>query len=379
MSLVLLIGAGLLTRSLENLKDFYPGFNKNNVLLLSVNPLMNGYKDAQLVPLYERLLDGFKAIPGVRSVSASVHSPLSSNFSSTSLTVQGYTPRPGQELAPANVEVVGPEYFGTVETAVLLGRDFTPADRTGSPKVAIVNQTVAHYYFGNTNPVGRQFSMPGYRGDPSLLKIIGVVKDAKYHDLREHATPMVYIPLLQFPESGVTFEVRTAIDPAAVTTAVLQAVRAVDSRLPVFGVKTLNEQFDDSLVEERLVASLSSMFGALALLLACVGLYGLMAYTVNRRTNEIGIRMALGATRVEIATMILRETLLLVVIALAAGIPAAMAASRLLASELYGLKPNDPFTLLIASCVMAGIMALAGYLPARRASRVDPMIALRYE
>jgi predicted permease len=379
VSLVLMIGAGLLTRSLENLKDFYPGFNKGNVLLLSLDPGMTGYKEAQLVPLYERLVDRFRAIPGVRLASFSVHGPLSTSFSFTTVTVQGYKPRSGKELAPVGVEVAGPDYFRTLETPVLRGRDFTAADRVGSPKVTIVNETMARYYFGDADPIGRRFSMPGYRGDSSWLEIIAVVKDAKYHDLREQATPMAYIPLLQSPESGVTFEVRTAMNPGSAAKAVVQAVKQTDGRLPVYGVKTLSDQLDDSLVEERLVASLSTMFGALALVLACVGLYGLMAYAVNRRTNEIGIRMALGAKRVQIAGMVLRETLLLIILGLAIGIPAAMAASRLIASELYGLKPGYPITILIASSVMAGIAALAGYLPARRASKVDPMVALRYE
>ena len=378
-SVVLMIGAGLLVRSLENLRTFYPGFNKDNVLLFSINPGMVGYKDAQLVSLYERLLERLGAIPGVRSTTFSVRSPLSQNFSFTSVSVQGYEPRAGQELTPVGMEPVGPGYFTTMGTAILLGRDFTAGDRADATKVAVINETMARYYFGAANPLGRLFSMPGYRGDPSWLEIVAVVKDAKYHDLREQASPMAYIPLFQAPESGLTFEIRTAMNPDNLMTAALQAVRATDSRLPVFGVRTLTEQMDDSLVEERLVASLSGMFGALAVVLACVGLYGLMAYAVNRRTNEIGIRIALGARRIQVATMVLRETLLMVVIGLALGIPSAMGASHLIRSEIYGLKPDDAVTILLASSVMAGIAALAGFLPARRAMHTDPMIALRSE
>jgi predicted permease len=377
VSLVLAIGSGLLTRSLRNLKNFYPGFNQENVLLFSLNPLMTGYRENQLVSLYERLLDHFDAIPGVRSATFSVHSPLSSGFSSTQVRVEGN--KTNEELARVGVEAVGPEYFKTLQTPLSLGRDFTAADRAGAPKVAIMNRTAAHFYFGDVNPIGRRFSLPGYRGDSSYLELVAVVEDAKYHDLREQAVPMVYIPLFQSPESGVTFEVRAAIQPGNIATAVINAVKATDGRLPVFGIKTLSNQLDNSLVQERLVASLSSAFGALALLLASVGLYGLMAYAVNRRTNEIGIRMALGARPREIARMVLRETLLLVTLGLAIGIPEAMLASRLIASELYGLKPYDAITILLATLVTAGIAALAGYLPARRASRVDPMIALRYE
>ncbi len=379
VSLVLMIGAGLLTRSLENLKDFYPGFNKENVLLLSLNPGMIGYKEDQTNTLYRTLLDRIGALPGVHATSFSMAAPLSGNFSSTEANVEGYKPRSGKELAPVGVNIVGPAYFKALETPILLGRDFTIADQAGAPKVAIINETMGHYYFGNTNPVGRRISMPGWIGDPSWFEIVAVVKDAKYHDLREQATPMVYMPLFQSSVTGVTFEVRTAMNPASATSVVLKAIKQTDSRLPVYAVKTLSDQLDDSLVEERLVASLSTMFGALTLMLACVGLYGLMAYAVTRRTNEIGIRVALGAKRAQIAGMVLRETLLLVILGLAIGIPAAMGSSRLIASELYGLKPGDPITILVASSVMAGIAALAGYLPARRAAKVDPMVALRYE
>jgi predicted permease len=379
VSLVLVIGAGLLTRSLASLKDFYPGFNKDNVLLVSLSPQMVGYSDHQLVPLFERLLNRFESIPGVRSATFSVHGLLNPNVSTSQIRVEGRKIESRFELASIGVEPVGPRYFQTIETPVLLGRDFTAGDRAGAVKVAAINQTAARFYFGDANPIGRRISMPGYRADPSWLEIIAVVQDAKYHDLREHSLPMVYISQFQYPEAFVVFEIRTAIHPDYAATAATNAVKAIDPRLPVFGVKTLNDQLDDSLVDERLVAALSSAFGALALLMAAIGLYGLMAYAVNRRTNEIGIRMALGAKPAKIARMVLRETLLLVGIGLAIGIPAAMIASRLITSELYGLKPSDPATIFLASLVTAAIAALAGYLPARRASRVDPMIALRHE
>jgi ABC-type antimicrobial peptide transport system permease subunit len=216
-------------------------------------------------------------------------------------------------------------------------------------------------------------------GDPSWHAIVGVMKDVKDRDLRKPPSPMIYLPLLQTPGSRATFEVRTAIDPHNAVRAILQAVKSVEGRLPVSKVKTLNQQIDQSLIQERLVASLSSLFGILALLLAAVGLYGLMTYAVNRRTGEIGIRMALGAARAQIAGMILGETLRLVVIGLLIGIPAGIAASRLIASELYGVKPDDPLTIAIPAAVMACIAVLASWLPARRASRVDPMTALRHE
>jgi predicted permease len=379
VSLVLLVGAGLLVRSLANLKEFYPGFNKDNVLLFSLNPLMTGYKDEQLVPLYELLLDRIRAIPGVRGVTASVHNPLSSSGAFTSVSVQGLVPRGGEEVQPVGIEVVGPDYFATMETPVLRGRDLTSADRSGAPKVAIVNQSMARHYFGDADPIGKQISIPGYRGDASWLQVVALVADLKVHDLREQGEPMIYMPLFQAPESGITFEVRTSMKPALVQTAVLDAVKATDSRLPVFAVKSLGDQLDDSLLDERLVASLSGMFGALALILSSVGLYGLMAYTVSRRTAEIGIRMALGAGRAQIARLVVWDSLQLVFAGLVLGIPSAIGASWLLISELYGLRPGDPATVLGASALIVAVTLVASYFPARRAAAIDPMQALRSE
>ena len=222
-------------------------------------------------------------------------------------------------------------------------------------------------------------SIPGYRGDASWIQIVGELRDIKVHDLREPATLMLYEPMFQVPEGGATFEVRTEIDPANAQSDVLGVVRAIDRRLPVYAVKSLHEQLDDSIVEERLVASLSGLFGLLALLLTCVGLYGLMSYTVNRRTGEIGIRMALGAKRGRIAGMVFGETLLLLALGLIIGVPASVFASRMIASELFGLNAGDPVTFLTACALMAAVTAAASYLPARRAASVDPMRALRTE
>jgi len=236
---------------------------------------------------------------------------------------------------------------------------------------------MARSYFSDTNPIGRHVSAPGW--DTSWFEIVGVVQDMRTQSLREQTPPMVYLPLYQAPEGLATFEVRTAIAPLKMSNAIRRVIKATDSRVPMYDIKTLNKRLNDSLIQERLVASLSGLFGLLALILAGVGLYGLMTYAVNRRTGEIGIRVALGAARGQIVRMILRETLQLVLIGFGIGIPAAIAASRLIKSELYGLKSDDPITLLIAICIMAGIAALAAWLPARRASRVEPMVALRAE
>ena len=377
ISLVLVIGAGLLTRTLANLRDFYPGFSRENVLLFSVNPTVIGYQ--KVVSLYEQMLNRLRTIPGIRVASLSVHEPLSTNASTTNIRVQGSAYRQREDLMPVDIEPVGPNYFATMEIPLLRGREFSWSDRDGTPKVAIVNEIMARHFFGDEDSIGRQVSIPGYRGDSSWIEIVGEVHDVKVHDLREVATPVLYVPMFQAPEGGATFELRTAINPAYAQTAVLDALTAIDSRLPVYSVKTLDDQLDDSLVQERLVASLSDVFGLLALLLTCVGLYGLMAYTVNRRTGEIGIRMALGAKRGQIARMVLRETFLLVAFGLAVGVPAAILASRLIASQLFELKPGDPVTFLATCLIMAAAAVTASYLPARRAASVDPMQALRTE
>jgi predicted permease len=379
LSLVLLVGAGLLVRSLENLKTFDPGFNAQHVLLVSTNPGLVGYKDEQAVGLFQRLVAEVRAFPGVRSVSYSDFSPLGARLSFTLPTVEGYTQRPG-ENTPVMLNIIGPGYFKTLDTPVLLGREFTNGDAAGAPKVGIINQTMAHYFFGDANPIGHRFSIPGWRGDSSWIEIVGVIQDAKYHNLRERTPPQAYIPFLQAPESGTTtIEARAATDPASLAAGIRRLIQQADSRLPVFDVKTLTEQVDESLVEDRLVASFSSVFGLLALLLASVGLYGVMAHAVSRRTNEIGVRMALGAQPRQILAMVMRESLLLVIVGVAAGLPLAMGASRLIRSELYGLNPADPFTLSMTTLLLLGVAGLAGYLPARRATRVDPLVALRYE
>jgi predicted permease len=379
-SLVLLVGAGLLVRSLENLKNFYPGFRTNHVLLFDVNARLLGYTVTQTNALYRRLLDQIDALPGIRRTSFSIDPPFSGGWGGTAPTIEGYQPASGSAPLIVGLNVLGPHYFEALETTVLLGRDFTGEDGANAPKVAIINKRMAHDIFGDTSPIGRRLSIPTFAGDKSWYSIVGVVADAKSEDLREAARPMIYVPTEQtMVPAGVTFEVRTARDASAEAATVLHAVAQVDGRLSISGMKTLNDQMDDSLVQERLVASLAGLFGTLAMLLASVGLYGVMAYTVSRRTNEIGIRMALGSGRIQIAALVLREALLMVLAGLVLGLPAAMATARLLHSQLYGLGPYDPVTMLFAVGVMTGVAVLACYPPATRAMRIDPMAALRYE
>jgi predicted permease len=379
-SMVLMVGAGLLVRSLENLKDVYPGFRADNVLLFDVNARMLGYTVDQTNALYRRLIDQIESLPGIRRTSFSMDAPLSSGFGETTPTIEGYQPASASAPLIAGVNALGPHYFEALETPVLLGRDFTGEDDANAPKVAIINKRMAHDIFGDTSPIGRRLSIPKFAGDKSWYSIVGVVADAKSEDLRDAARPMLYVPTEQtVVPAGVTFEVRTARDASAEAPAVLLAVAQVDGRLSLSGMKTLNDQMDDSLVQERLVASLAGLFGILAVLLASVGLYGVMAYTVSRKTNEIGIRMALGSGRIQIAGLVLREALLMVLAGLVLGIPAAIATAHLMRSQLYGLGPYDPMTMLFAVGVLTSVAVMACYPPATRAMRIDPMAALRYE
>jgi predicted permease len=379
-SLVLMVGAGLLVRSLQNLKNFYPGLRTDNVLLFDVNARLLGYTVAQTNALYRRLIDQIDALPGIRRTSFSIYPPFSGDFGETTPTIEGYQPAPGSAPVIAGINALGPHYFEALGTPVLLGRDFTGEDGANAPRVAIINKRMAYDIFGDRSPIGRRLSIPRFAGEKSWYSIVGVVTDARSEDLRKAAMPMVYVPTEQtLLPAGVTFEVRTARDAAAEGPAVLRAIARVDGRLSLSGMKTLNDQMDDSLLQERLVASLAGLFGILAVLLASIGLFGVMAYTVSRKTNEIGIRMALGSGRIQIAGLVLREAFLMVLAGLLLGIPAAMATAHLIRNQLYGLGPYDPMNMLFAAVVMTGVAVLACYPPAARAMRIDPMAALRYE
>jgi predicted permease len=380
LSLLLLVGAGLLVRSLEKLEHQDLGFNRNNVLLVSIDPRLSGYKPNQLANLYQRLLDRVNALPGVRSATLAIYSLDSGEEMLDTVSIEGYTPAPGEHMS-VQVNIVSSGYFKTTGMTMLLGRVIGPQDTQTSPKVAIIDQTMSRRFFRGKNPIGRRISLePPLKG----IEVVGVAKDAKYNSPRGEVPPMVFLPLTQLAgQNGGNYagdlEIRTAVAPRNLMPEVRRAIGEIDKNLPIIGVKTLDEQIRSSLNQERLVAELSSFFGALALLLACVGLYGLMSYTVARRTNEIGIRMALGAQARDVLWTVMRDVLLTVGAGIAIGTPAAFAGGRLIASVLYDLAPSDPVTLVTAPLVLVVVALLAGYLPARRAMKVDPMVALRYE
>jgi predicted permease len=278
--------------------------------------------------------------------------------------------------------LIGPNYAQTLGIPLLRGREIEIRDTASGPRVAVVNQTFVEKYFKDQNPIGRTFTFDDETDNGAPLEIVGVIGDVKSSDTRKPANPSVFRPILQIQDQAaytVNIQIRTNGDPAAVTAPVRQMINQIDDKLPIYGVTTMHEQIAERHNQDRLSAQLVSFFGALALILACIGLYGVMAHGVARRTNEIGIRMALGAKGGNIAWMVLRETLVLVAVGLAIGVPAALLSARLIATQLFGLSPTDPLTLFGAAVVLTVVALLAGYVPARRASRVDPLTALRYE
>jgi predicted permease len=380
LSLLLLVCAGLLVRTLDNLSKQDLGFSPQQVLEVGIDPRISGYKQDQLNPLYQALLQRVNALPGVRVASLSLYSPMSGNGWGGQISVQGYIPPPNKQ-ADCQWVWVGPHYAETEGMTLRLGRDLGPGDTKGAPQVAVVNERFAQRYLAGQNPIGRRFSMD-VPAKTYEIEIVGVVKNFRFDDAWEENGPVAFLPLAQVegPASyAAEIEIRTTPDPTSTAASARRALQELDRNLSVTGISTLSEQVDESLNKEHLIARLSSFFGLLALVLACVGLYGLLAYRVARRTNEIGIRMALGAGRRQVLWMVLGESLALVGVGVAIGLAMALAATRFISSQLYGVKPTDPATIAAATMVLAAVAVFAAYIPARRATKIDPMEALRYE
>jgi predicted permease len=379
-SLVLLAGAGLFVRTLQNLESQDFGFNRHNVLLAKFNAKFAGYKPAQLNALHERILSRLHALPGVRSAALSGVPALSMGNWDSPISIQGYTPSPNEDIATL-INRVSPGYFETMGIAVLRGRSIGPQDTATSPKAVVVNQTVADHFFPHGDAIGHQFTIAD-PGVPGLWQIVGVVRDSKYGNPRETPQRMIYLPLAQMTGDdsfAYWLQIRTAGDPKNVAGEVQTAIAQIDPNLPILSATTIAEHLDIFMGNERLISQLSSFFSFLALTLACIGLYGVMTYNVVRRTNEIGIRMALGAQNNRVLWMVLKESLLLLGIGIALGVPATLAATRLVQAQLFGLSPSDPFTLTAAVLMIAIVTLATAWFPARRAAQVDPMVALRYE
>ena len=379
LSLVLLIGAGLFLRTLVNLTNVDTGFNKSSVLLFQIEPASSGYKeDARLARLYDQIEERVSAVPGVHAASFSMFT-----FNQGSWSEDAWAPEESPE-AKSNREIlynkVSTGFFSTMGLPLMAGRMFGPQDSENSPKVAVINETMARRFFPNESPLGRRFRFGGPDAKPENDKtVIGVVKDAKYMALKERPWPAAYLPSSQEIGYLWDFEVRFSGDAPSTAAGVRQAILEVDPRLPVSGVGTLAEQVDRSVVDQRLTAQLSSFFSLVAVFLSCIGIHGLMSYAVAHRTNEIGIRMALGAQQKQVLGLIMRQGFVLAVAGVAVGLALAFLLTRFLTSLLFGVQPFDPVTFACVAFLLTFIALAASYLPARRAMRVDPIVALRYE
>jgi predicted permease len=381
LSLLLLVVAGLFVRSFRNLSETQLGYDRDHLLEFFVDPLSYGYRPTEIPALDQSILLRIDAIPGVGGATL-IDNPLMSSLDSNSpVTIEGQKPLPGDD-AHARWDMVGPNFFSTTGIPILEGREITDGDSGNGQRVGVINETMARKFFPHSNPIGQRVFVHTEPGEAPFV-IVGVVQDSKQHSAKEKPFPRFYVPYFN-PigndwTAGAAILVRTAGDPSSLPSAIRSVVKQAAPNLPTVAMKTMDQRLSDSLVTDRMIADLSGAFGVLAVVLVCIGLYGVMAYATSGRTNEIGIRIALGAQRSGILWLILRESLLLVLIGAAIGVPLVFAAGKWISSLLFGLQPADPVALAFAIALMFVIGVLASYIPARRATRVDAMVALRQE
>jgi predicted permease len=379
LTAVLLAVAGLFAHSLLNLKTQDLGVRPDHVLEFSISPELNRYSPLQTIALTDRVRISIEALPGVRSVSTSEIPMLADSNSSSNLTIEGYNAQEDEDMDVAQ-NWVGPNFLATMGIPLLNGREFSEADTGTSPKVAIINEAMARRFFAGGNPIGSHFGFGAGKGTKLDVEIVGMVRDSKNVDVKKATLPFAFLPYSQSDHFGnATFYVRANQDPVALTATVRNLIQGFDANLPVYGVKTLTAQVDEIMFTDRLVTMFSLCLGLLASLLAAVGLYGVMAYVVARRTREIGIRMALGATQENVAWMIQREIIGMLAVGLCIGLIAAYGIGKVIESLLFGVKASDPVVFVLAAVLLAAVALLAGWLPSRKAANVDPMVALRYE
>jgi predicted permease len=380
LSTVLLAGAGLFIRSLRELESVDLGFVREGILTMEISPERQLFGTPQWLAEQTEILDSVRRIPGIRSAGWATVSPFSGRDRGAVLDIPGFTPRSDNDK-DVHLAAVSPQYFETLGVPLLLGRTFTARDNATSTKVAILNETATRFYFGNESSIGKKVRLANYPSRDLVYEIVGVVKDSLHDSLREQSRRSLYLPIPQSADriNRVALAVRCAGDPLQFAALLRQEVQAVRSTVLIQNVSTMEKQVQQSLRRERLITALSTAFGTLAVGLACIGLYGILAYAVTRRTNEIGIRMALGATRNEMVWLILRQAIALAIGGILLGIPALLALGRVSRALLYEVGPFDPTALACAFLILLVFAAVAGFLPARRAGRMDPMSALRWE
>ncbi|MGH9861699.1 MAG: FtsX-like permease family protein, partial [Candidatus Acidiferrales bacterium] len=381
LSLLLLIASGLFLRSLANAEALDPGFDSSNVLLFDVDLASSGYEPARGQVFFGELRERFAALPQVEAVTVASRLPLDLGWSRRSVQIEDYQFAEGEDRE-VHYSHVGAGYFRTLQVPLAAGRDFQPSDSAEGPAVVVVNEAFVRRYWPGQNPLGKHLTANWRIGGelrPMAMQVVGVARDGKYNSLGEEATPFVFYPHAQAYEPGVTVVLRTQTDPAALAETARATVRSLDANLPVFNIRTLDAQMGIALLPVRMAATLLGVMGGLALLLAAVGIYGVISFAVSQRTREIGIRMALGAQRRDILSLVLRSGMALTLIGCALGLAAAAGVTRFLTFLLYGISPLDPLTFIGIPALLAAVAMLACWIPARRASRVDPMVALRYE
>jgi predicted permease len=377
LSLLLLIGAGLFLRSLANLRMVNIGFDSRNVLEIALDATLSGYKQDGARAFYRDVAERVSHLPGVLSTSYARNGLITGLSSPSGITLEGYQPKPGDPNPYRNF--VGPGYFATLRIPIIRGREFEPRDTKSSPHAAIVSESFARFYFGHDDPIGKRIG-PGAGRGPADFEIVGIARDSKYDGLREQTKLFWYIPYQQYSSiDNIILYVRTASDPLTQVDSIRRAIRSVNPNVPTFRVKTIDEQIDEYLATDRMIAAASTFFSFLAALLAAIGLYGVMTYAIVTRTREIGIRVALGARQSDVVRPVMGEVAATILAGVAVGVPCAIALGRFVASMLFGLKPADPIVLLAGCLFMTTVALIAGYLPARRAARIDPMIALRFD
>jgi predicted permease len=379
LSLLLLVVAGLFLRSFQNLAAVQIGYDSDHLLLFGVSPLSSGFKGPRAAQLLKDMIERLDAVPGVRSASLMNNGLFGGGDSNSDIFVEGAKPK-AVEAPESRWDMVGPNFFSTTGIPILYGREIGSQDSGNGQRVGLLNQTAAHYYFGDANPIGSRIMVKTTLG-PSDFVVIGVVGDSKHGSVREKPQRRFYIPFFNpiGDASSANVLVRTSGDPATIVSAIRAAVKQTAADLPLIEVQTMNQRVSQSLAMDRTITKLSGVFGPLAMILVCIGLYGVMSYAVSGRTSEIGIRIALGAQRGSVLWLILRESLLLVLVGVAIGLPSIFGAGKWISSLLFGVKPADPTALALATALMFAAGIFACYIPARRAMRVNPIVALRYE